>query len=106
MKIFVLVLAMAGGLIAAPKTYTGVVTETMCGAKHNMGIAPESKCVRVCVESDPKKWKYALLVDGQMYVLSDQATPAQFAAQKVNVTGTLYEKTKILTVDKIEPAGK
>ena len=106
MKSFVLAFALACALTAAPKTYTGVVTETMCGAKHNMGITPESKCVRVCVESDPKKWKYALLVDGQMYVLSDQATPAQFAAQKVNVTGTLYEKTKILKVDKIEAAGK
>ena len=47
--------------------------------------------------------KYALLVGNNVYVLSDQQTPEKFAAQKVKVTGVLYEKTKILKVDKIEP---
>jgi hypothetical protein len=85
------------------KTFTGVVTDTMCGADHaHMGISPDAKCVRECVKSDPKKWKYALLVGKTVYVLSDQQTPEKFAAQKVKVTGTLYEKTKILKVDKIE----
>jgi hypothetical protein len=53
---------------------------------------------------DPKKWKYALLVGKDIYVLSDQQTPEKFAAQKVTVTGTLFEKTKVLKVDKIEAA--
>ena len=39
-----------------------------------------------------------------MYVLSDQQTPEKFAAKKVKVTGTLYEKTGVLKVDKIEAA--
>lgn len=103
-RMAVAVFSLAGALGAASKTYTGVVTDSMCGAKHTMGISPEDKCVRVCVESDPKKWKYALLVGKDVYVLSDQQTPAQFAARKVTVTGTLYEKTKILKVDKIVAA--
>jgi hypothetical protein len=70
-----------------------------------MGISPDEKCVRECVKMDPKRWKYALLVGSEMFVLSDQQTPEKFAAQKVKVTGTLFEKTKILKVDKIEPAG-
>jgi hypothetical protein len=37
-----------------------------------------------------------------MYVLSDQQTPDKLAAQRVNVTGSLFEKTKILGADKIE----
>ena len=86
------------------QTFTGVITDTMCGAKHTMGIKPDDKCVRECVKMDPKKWKYALLVSNEMYVLSDQQTPEKFAAQKVKVTGTLYEKTKILKADKIEVA--
>jgi 3-methyladenine DNA glycosylase AlkD len=92
--------------VAADKaqTFTGVITDTMCGAKHIMGIKPDDKCVRECVKMDPKKWKYALLVGSEMYVLSDQQTPEKFAAQKVKVTGTLYEKTKILKADKIEAA--
>jgi hypothetical protein len=95
---------MAASLMAAPQTYTGVITDTMCGADHShMGISPEEKCVRECVKSG-KQWKYALLVGKNVYVLSDQQTPEKFAAKKVNVTGTLHEKTKILQVDKIEAA--
>lgn len=86
------------------QVFTGVITDTMCGSKHTMGITPDDKCVRECVKMDPKKWKYALLVGDAMYVLSDQQTPEKFAAQKVRVTGTLFEKTKILKTDKIEAA--
>ena len=88
-----------------PKVFTGVITDTMCGADHaHMGIAPEAKCVRDCVKASPK-YKYALLTeDKKIHVLSDQATPGKFAAQKVKVTGTLYPKTGILKVDRIEPA--
>lgn len=101
------ILGLLFAALAAPaadkvQTFTGVITDTMCGAKHTMGITPDDKCVRECVKMDPKKWKYALLVGDGMYVLSDQQTPERFAAQKVKVTGTLYEKTKILKADKIE----
>jgi hypothetical protein len=43
---------LAGGLTlaGAPATFTGVITDTMCGADHKaMGISPDSKCVRECV---------------------------------------------------------
>ena len=100
-------LILAAGLLAAadkPRTFTGGVTDTMCGAKHTMGITPDAKCVHECVKMDPSKWKYAILVGNSVYVLSDQRTPEKFAAQKVIVTGTLFEKTKVLEVDKIEAA--
>ena len=105
MKIYMLILGTA--LLSAaekPQTYTGTITDTMCGAKHTMGIKPDDKCVRECVKKDAKKWKYALSVGAETYVLSDQQTPEKFAAQKVKVTGTLFAKTKILKVDKIEAA--
>ena len=98
-------LILTTGLLAAadkPQMYTGVITDSMCGAKHTMGITPEAKCVRDCVKMDPSKTKYALLVGKDIYVLSDQQTPEKFAAQKVMVTGTLFQNTKILKVDKIE----
>ena len=97
-----LLLSSASG--PAPKTYVGTVTENMCGRNHEaMKIAPEDKCVRDCV-GDGKTYKYALLVGEKMYLLSDQETPAKFAAQKVKVTGVLYEKTNILKVERIERA--
>ncbi|MBL8238495.1 MAG: hypothetical protein JNM66_13810 [Bryobacterales bacterium] len=102
----ILHLFILGTAIAAaadnPRAYIGVITDSMCGAKHTMGIRPDDKCVRECIKNDPKKWKYALLVGTEVYVLSDQQTPEKFAGQKVKVTGTLYAKTKILKTAKIE----
>jgi len=72
---------------AAPKTFTGVITDTMCGKDHAMmGVKPDSKCVLECVKSGSK---YALLEGSNVYELSDQKTPEKFAGQKVKVTGTL-----------------
>ncbi len=100
-------LAFAGALLAAadaPRTFTGVITDTMCGADHSaMGVKPDAKCVRECVQHGGGKYKYALLDGKNVYVLSDQQTPEKFAGQKVKVTGVLYEKTKILKADSIAP---
>ena len=89
---------------ANQQTFTGVITDTMCGKDHAMmKVTPDSKCVLDCVKHD-KAVKYALLVGTNVYVLSDQKTPDQFAGKKVTVTGTLFEKTKILKVDSIGAA--
>ena len=94
---------LSAGLLAAAgtQTFSGVITDTMCGANHKpMKVTPDSKCVLECVKHGSK---YALLAGNNVYVLSDQKTPEKFAAQKVKVTGALDAKTKILKVDKIEP---
>ena len=96
-------LLIAGALVggAATQTFTGVITDTMCGKDHTMmNVTPDPKCVLECVKHD-KNTKYALFDGKNVYVLSDQKTPEQFAGQKVKVTGTLFEKTKILQVDSI-----
>lgn len=83
-------------------SFTGIVTDTMCGKDHAMmKITPDSKCVQECAKGG---YKYALVEGTNVYPLSDQAKPAQFAGKKVTVKGTLYEKTKILKVDSIEAA--
>jgi hypothetical protein len=97
-------LLLAAGLLAAAdtRTFVGVITDTMCGADHkHMGISPDEKCVRECVKHGAK---YALYDGKEVYRLSDQQTPEKFAAKKVKVTGTLYEKTKIIKVERIEAA--
>jgi len=84
---------------AGQQTFTGVITDSMCGKDHAaMRVTPASKCVQECVKHGSK---YALFDGRTAYVLSDQKTPEQFAGQKVKITGTLYEKTKILKVDSI-----
>jgi hypothetical protein len=101
MKIFVTIL-FAGMLLAgAPnqQTFHGVVTDSMCGKDHAMmKVTPDAKCTVECVKNGAK---YALFDGKTAWVLSDQKTPEQFAGKRVRVTGTLYEKTKILKVDSI-----
>jgi hypothetical protein len=108
MKSLVLALAIAGTAVvaAAPspsKTYTGVVSDSMCGINHTpMGISPDPKCIVECVKHGTDV-KYVLVIDARtMYTLSDQQTPAQYAGQRVRVTGVLYPKTNILKVERIE----
>ncbi len=89
---------------ASQQTFSGVITDSMCGKNHAaMNISPDSKCVLECVKHD-KSFKYALFDGKNVYVLSDQKTPERFAGQKVNVTGSLHEKTRILKVDSISAA--
>ena len=85
------------------KTYTGVITDTMCKLNHtSMNIPDNARCVRECV-GDGKTYKYALAVGTNVYTLSDQETPAKYAAQRVTVKGVLYPKTNILKVETIKP---
>ena len=88
MKTIILTIVACTALMAAaPKTFTGVITDTMCGKDHAMMNAkPDSKCVTDCVKAGSK---YALLEGSNVYELSDQKTPEKFAGQKVKVTGTL-----------------
>ena len=90
---------LAGGL---SQTFTGTITDSMCVANHAMmHVALDAKCVRECVKPGTAV-RYVLYDGKNAYKLSDQQTPAQFAAQKVRVTGTLFTKTGIIQVEKIE----
>jgi hypothetical protein len=85
---------------AAPQSFTGVITDAMCGKDHSMmGVKPDAKCVTACVKDGSK---YALIVGDNVYELSDQKTPEKFAAQKVKVMGTL--NGKIIQVQSITAA--
>jgi len=85
----------------AAETFTGVITDTMCGAKpHTMmknHTAPE--CVKMCTKGP---YVYALFDGATVMKLSDQKTSARYAAQKVKVTGTYDEKSKTIKVASIE----
>lgn len=99
MKTIALFLAAAGALPAA--TFTGTITDTMCGAKHTMVKGqPDDECIRACVKNTSSQFA---LYDGKTVMrLSDQKTPAKFAGRNVKVTGTLDEKSKTIKVASIE----
>ena len=90
-------------LLLSAETFTGVVTDGMCGKDHKaMNMGPDVDCIKACAKTS----KYVLFDGTKMYKLSDQATPEKFAAQRVKITGTLFEKTGIIKVDRIEAANR
>jgi len=91
--------------VPATQTFTGIVTDEMCAlAGHaSMRMGPtDADCVRACVTSHGAS--YVLLDGKNVYVLSDQKTPDQWAGQKVRVVGTLDAKTKVLQVQSMSAA--
>lgn len=93
MKVTLIAIAFAGSLLAAGtvETVTGVVTDTMCGAKHTMMKGqPDADCVRMCVKGSAE---YAIYDGKDVWKLSDQKAAAKFAAKKVTVTGVADRKT-------------
>src|SRR5216684_1139427 len=72
------------------KTFTGTVSDSMCGAKHVMS-GDDAGCTRACVS---KGSKYALVVGDKVYTLetNDKAaleTLDKQAGAKATVTGTV-----------------
>ena len=95
-QVWISTVVLSAGLAVVPgraagntQTFTGRVSDAMCGAKHTEGIAPAA-CVRVCVR---KGAKYALVVGDKVYTLdtSDQAALDKLdklAWEQAKVTGT------------------
>lgn len=79
---------------AAPQSktqsLTGVVSDTACGATHNMRNMTPAECTRACAMNG----KYALVVGKEVYTLQGHETDlGKLAAQTVTVTGTVNGKT-------------
>jgi len=104
----VLTLVLACGLTvtalaAKSNSYTGTVSDAMCGARHEMA-GDAAACTRACVS---KGSKYALVVGDKVYTLetSDKdalATLDKQAGAKITVTGT--EKDNTITVSSVKAA--
>ena len=87
---------------AASQTYTGEVSDSMCGAKHAM--ADKAACTRGCVK---KGSSYALVVGDKVYTLKtdDKKSLAELdklAGENAKVTGTAEGDT--ITVSKVTAA--
>lgn len=103
----VFTLAAVAAFAAPPgkKTFTGVITDSMCsdGDHSRMKMGPtDAECTKACVDVHGAS---LVLYDGKVvYTLSDQKKPEQFAGKKVTVTGTLDAKTTTIQVDSISAA--
>jgi hypothetical protein len=105
MRPIVIILALAGMFGQGTRTFTGVITDSMCStAGHaQMRMGPtDAECVTACISEHDATY---VLYDGKnVYELSDQKTPQKFAAQKVKITGTLDAKKKTIQVSSISAA--
>lgn len=92
---------------AQAKDYTGEIMDSTCAKngshaqmekEHN--ITSDSGCTKACVKMGAK---YVLFMNGKAYDLDDQTKPADFAGQRVKVTGKM-EKGNTIKVENISPA--
>jgi hypothetical protein len=77
-------------------TYEGVITDTMCGAKHSAVIGKTAAdCTLACV----RRGEQFVLVDGDtMYLLEgDMVVLRRVAGQRVRISGTLKGKKILVT---------
>lgn len=90
---------------AAQQTWTGQITETMCGADHN-AMAQAGKpvnahdCTIVCKKAGAK---FALLTSGKVLEIANQnyADLEKHAGAAVRVTGEVSSDGKTITVSKL-----
>src|SRR5712692_6441308 len=84
------------------KTFTGTISDSMCGATHMAKDKTPAECTRLCVQQGNK---YALVVGKKVYTLEGhEAELNKLAAQKVTVKGTISGNT--ITVASVAPTGK
>ena len=84
-------------------TWTGYVTDTHCGTncQRTSNMKPDRKCIQLCVR---KGSKYGLWSGDHVYVLDPQSQAAAYAAQNVEVTGTMSNGTiRITSIKAVAP---
>ena len=82
------------------QSFSGTISDSMCGAHHAMANASPAVCTRACVK---KGADYALVVGSKVYTLKgDAAQLDKYAGDKVTVMGEASGST--ITVKSIAPA--
>jgi len=90
-------LVASAGPFAAEQTWTGTISDSACGAKHeeaaeNQGVMADRECTEACVRGGSK---YVLVVDGKVLQIANQDNTdlATHAGHKVTVTGEMKGQT-------------
>ena len=87
-------------LVVSAQSFTGIISDSMCGLKHMMPGKSDAQCIRECVKAGSK---YVLVVGNKSYTLSGKPeTISAFAGQHVKVDGTL--SGSVLSVQAIQAA--
>jgi len=104
LSILTFVLFVTAAPFAAEQTWTGQISDSACGAKHEEaaeghGKMPDRECTEACVRGGSK---YVLVSDGKVLRIANQDDKdlATHAGHIVKLTGEL--KGTSITVSKIE----
>src|SRR5947207_1292928 len=88
-----MLLCSAGGASAAPQTWTGQISDSMCGASHQAMKLHDKKltdrgCTEACVKAGAK---YVFASGGRVYMIENQSDPllATHAGHTVRLTGDM-----------------
>lgn len=74
-----------------PKKFSGVVTDSHCGARHTMSDKSSAECSRACVR---KGARYVLVNSDRVYSLNgNEAELDKLAGQRVTAEGTVTGDT-------------
>lgn len=95
LQVWMATAVLSAGLASMPaaaaetQTFSGKVSDTMCGAKHKEGVPP-ADCVRACVKHGAE---YALVVGDKVYTLDTSNKTSldelnKLAWEDAKVTGT------------------
>ncbi|MCU1308745.1 MAG: hypothetical protein JWN45_3440 [Acidobacteriaceae bacterium] len=85
-----------------PKTLTGIVSDSMCGAHHMEKDKSPAECTRMCVKQG---MKYALVVGSKVYTLEGhEAELDKVAGTKSTLKGKISGET--VAVESVESATK
>ena len=99
----------AAGVIAAEQTWTGQISDSMCGADHSMMAHGGKKvsardCTLECVKGGGK---YVFVSKGKVYEIENQDRKdlAEHAGHPIKLTGEMSADGKSVKVDKIAMGG-
>lgn len=94
--------------LGAEQTWTGAISDSACGAKHEeaaegQGKMPDRECTQACLRGGSL---YVFVADGKVYQIANQKHEdvIAHAGHRVKLTGELKDKT--ITVAKIEMTGQ
>ena len=104
LPIVIAVLLVSAAPFAADQTWTGQISDSACGAKHEeaaegQGKMPDRDCTQACVRGGSK---YVLVSNGKVLQIANQDNKdlATHAGHTVKLTGEL--KGASITVSRIE----
>jgi hypothetical protein len=90
----------AAVVFAQQGSFTGTLTDSMCGATHMAKDKTPADCTRMCAKDG---MKYALSVDKKVYTLEGHEQElAKLAGQKITIKGSVKGET--VTVESVTPA--